>query len=91
MAYLARDIMPQEHRYKITENFPQFITMHICRAAGVLLCTLTEVQVRCKFDQDKSSRINCRLNEIWDALSLSYEVKEFLDSRCRALMLGAGI
>lgn len=89
--YFARDIMRQEERYRIGDNFPQFITMHICRAAGLLLCILTEVQVRCKFDEDGSARINKRLHEIWNSLSASYEVKEFYDERYQRLMQGADI
>lgn len=79
--YFAKDLMPQERRFLIRENFPQLITMHLCRAAGVLACILTEVQGRCQFDSDGTAAINVRLCDIWDALSVSYEIKEFLNER----------
>jgi len=64
------------------------ITIHIARVAGILLCTLTEVQAHCRFD---GANINRRLHEIWNALVLIPEIKELFDERYSRLMMERGI
>lgn len=89
--YFIRDVLQHERRPMVKENFLPFITMHICRAAGVLACILTEVQAHCHFDPEGTAKINQRLHEIWDALILSYEVEEFYADRYKAIMETSGI
>jgi hypothetical protein len=64
------------------------IATHIARMAGILLCTLTEVQAYCMFD---GAHINRRLHEIWNALIVVPEVKELYDERYAQLMMEKGI
>jgi hypothetical protein len=67
--------MPPDDRPKIDETFQRILFIHIGRAAGVLLCIVTEVQAYFKFD-DNGARINERIHEIWNALIPVPEIKE---------------
>ncbi|MGB7281940.1 MAG: hypothetical protein WBE13_06740 [Candidatus Acidiferrum sp.] len=81
--YTPSDI-PWEHRQQFEDvGIDQMISMHLARVAGVLLCTLTEVQVYFRFD---GANINRRLHEIWKALIPVLEVKELYDERYAELM-----
>jgi len=73
--YYFADSMPPDDRPKIDETFERILFMHIGRAAGVLLCIVTEVQAYFKFD-DNGARINERIHEIWNALIPVPEIKE---------------
>ncbi len=66
MYYIA-DSMPHEERPKIDAQHPKVISLHIARAAGVLLCITTEVPAHFRFD-DNGARINERIHEMWNAL-----------------------
>ena len=68
--YFIQDVLPHDMRPIVAENWPRFISMHLSRAAGVLLCILTEVQAKYQFDKEGTARINERLREIWNALLL---------------------
>ena len=87
-AFFIEDTFPQEKRPQLTEIFPRVMTMHLTRAAVLLLCTITEVQCRCRFN---GAGINERIHQMWDALLPMYEVKEFYDERYRTLMEDKGI
>ncbi len=91
MAHFIADALPHESRPKLRVHFLPYITMHLCRAASILLCILTEVQVRFRYDQEKTARIDERLREVWTALIVAMEPREFYDKRYRALMIDAGI
>ncbi|MGA2302193.1 MAG: hypothetical protein ABSG77_16035 [Candidatus Acidiferrum sp.] len=80
--------LPHEDRPAVEDASEVMITIHIARVAGILLCTLTEVQAYCRFD---GARINERLHEIWNALVLMPEIKELYDERYSQLMMERGI
>ena len=69
---------------------PQVISQHLIRAAGILLCILTEIQAYFRFE-DEGARIKERLREIWDALLPAAEVKELYGERYSKLMQECGI
>jgi hypothetical protein len=88
--YYVADSMPHDDRPKIDETFERTLFMHIARAAGVLLCIVTEVQAYFSFD-DSGARINERIREIWNALILVPEVKELYEQHYERLMKARGI
>jgi hypothetical protein len=82
--FYTPDKIPHEDRDRFYNvNVEQMIATHVARAAGVLLCTLTEVQAHFRFD---GARINERLHEVWDALLGVPEIKELHDGRYSELM-----
>jgi len=88
--YYVPDTMPHEDRPKIDETFPRVLSMHIGRAAGVLLCIITDLQAHFKFD-DSGARINERIHEMWTALMPVMEVKELYNGHYKTQMLSRGI
>lgn len=82
-AYFISDEMSHEYRPRIEENYPKFMTRHIARAALILLCTVTEIQARCRFE---GANINDRICKVWNTLRPLAEAKELLDGRYAALM-----
>jgi hypothetical protein len=82
--FYAPDKIQHEDRDRFYNvNVEQMIATHVVRAAGVLLCMLTEVQAHFRFD---GARINERLHEVWDALLTMPEIKELYDGRYGELM-----
>jgi hypothetical protein len=61
------------------------VDLHIARAAGVLLCIVTELQGHFRFD-DNGARINERIHAVWNALMPVFEIKELYDERYSQLM-----
>jgi hypothetical protein len=57
--------------------------MHIGRAAGILLCLLTELQHFYKFDDFD---IDKRLRKVWMAMIPLYEVRELYDFRYNTIL-----
>jgi len=88
--YYVQDTMPHDDRPKIDEIFERVLFMHIGRAAGVLLCIVTEVQAYFKFDDD-GARINERIHEMWNALIPVAEIRELYDGHYDQLMKEKGI
>ncbi len=86
--YFIADSFPHDLRPKVEETHPQVLAMHIGRAAGVLLCTITELQAYFHFD---GADINKRIHEMWAALMQVFEVKELYDERYAQLMKDQGI
>lgn len=84
MYYIA-DSMPHEDRPKIDDQHPKVLFKHITRAAGVLLCIITELQAHFHFD-DSGARINARIHGIWNALMPAFEIKELYEERYAQLM-----
>jgi hypothetical protein len=84
MFYIG-DSMLHEDRPRIDEHHPKLLFMHIGRAAGVLLCIITELQAYFRFDDD-GARINERIHAMWNALMPVFEVKELYDERYAVLM-----
>jgi hypothetical protein len=86
--YTPNDI-PWEYREQFEDvGIDQMISMHLARIAGVLLCTITEVQAHFRFE---GANINRRLHEIWKALMPVLEIKELYDERYTKLMKSRGI
>jgi hypothetical protein len=82
--FIARDKLPHAMRTPDLDNFAlRHFFMHFGRAAALLLCLLTEIQHRFKFD---GANIDQRLREIWTAMLGIYEVKELYDFRYNALL-----
>jgi hypothetical protein len=87
---VPKDLLP-ELRPLMEDKMELVIALHIARVAGLLLCTLTEVQAHFRFDRDHSARINQRLHQVWDALLPVPEIKELYDERYAKLMGDRGI
>jgi hypothetical protein len=83
--YYIADSMPHEERPKIDAQHPKVLALHLGRAAGVLLCIITELQAYFHFD-DAGARINHRIHEMWNVLVPVPEIKELYDERYAQLM-----
>jgi hypothetical protein len=83
MFYTPDKIQHEDRDRFYNVNVEQMIATHVVRAAGVLLCMLTEVQAHFRFD---GARINVRLHEVWDALLTVPEIKELYDGRYAEVM-----
>ncbi|ABF42955.1 hypothetical protein Acid345_3955 [Candidatus Koribacter versatilis Ellin345] len=88
--YYVADTAPHDNREMIEQRFELVLFMHIGRAAGLLLCIITELQAHFKFDDD-GARINERIHEMWDALMPVFEIKELYDGHYRQRMKARGI
>jgi hypothetical protein len=71
--YYVSDLMPHDERPKIDASYDAFLTLHIGRAALVLLCMISELQAHCRFC---GADINERICKLWDALMPLLEAKE---------------
>ena len=87
-AYLILDTLSHEQRPVVEEMYKAFLTRHIGRAAMILLCLVTELQLYFRFE---GANINARIEQMWGALMGVFEVKEIFDERYRDLMLENGI
>jgi hypothetical protein len=86
--YLASDSLPHEDRPKLDEVYPIVMCKHLSRAAGVLLCIITELQAYFHF---AGANINERINRVWNALTPSFEIKELYTDHYQKLMEDKGI
>ena len=87
-AYYTTDCFPHEQRPMIESSYSAFLTRHVGRAAAVLLCIATEIQVYFRFE---GADINKRLVAMWAALMPLFEAKELYDARYSELMKERGI
>jgi hypothetical protein len=87
MIYLVKDA-PHENRDKIESQGLSLMFHHMGRAAAVLLCIVTELQARFRFE---GAHIGERLLEIWGVLVVAPEIKELYDTRYEGLMKSSGI
>ena len=87
-AHTVLDFLPHEHRPKIEAMYDAFLTRHIGRAATILLCLVTEVQARFRFD---GADLNNRIQSMWAALMGLFEAKELYDEHYSELMKERGI
>jgi hypothetical protein len=74
-----------KNRPNIDAQHPKVLALHIGRAAGVLLCIITELKAYFHFDDD-GARINERIHAMWNALMPVPEIKELYDERYAQLM-----
>jgi hypothetical protein len=81
--FIATDRAPHEMRPAINDAAERHIAVHIGRAAGILLCLLTEIQHFCKFE---GANIDQRLADMWAAIWPVVEVRELFDYRYNALL-----
>lgn len=88
--FLNRDGHPHEQRPLIDDAYDRTMSLHLMRAAILLLAICTEVQAAYKF-KDSEARINERIRESWQALQLSMEAKEIYDEHYEQLMKTKGI
>lgn len=82
-SYYVTDLLPHEDRPKVDESYEVFVTTHLGRAATVLLCMITELQARYRFE---GANIDERICKVWNALLPLDEAKELYDGRYRNLM-----
>ncbi len=82
-SYYITDFLPHDLRPKIDDGYDLFVSMHIGRAATVLLCLNTELQSYCRFD---GANINERICRIWEVLLPMFEATELYEGRYRSLM-----
>jgi hypothetical protein len=87
-AYFILDSLPHEMRQGIEHMYLGFLTRHIGRAALILLCLVTEIQMYFHFE---GADINNRIMEMWNALMGLFEAKELYDERYAMLMKEKGI
>jgi hypothetical protein len=87
-AFFNRDGHRHEERNILDSNFERMMSLHIGRAALILLCISTEVQAHFRF---KSANVNARILDNWDRLQLIQEAKEIYDDRYKQLMPTKGI
>lgn len=81
--YLAWDSIKHDDRPKLDDLHAREVSMHLARAAAVLLCIITELQAHFKFS---GARINERIHQVWNALLPVFEVRELYDKRYAVLM-----
>jgi hypothetical protein len=86
--FLAPKEMPHEFRPRVEVAVDSVLSLHMSRVAGILLCTLTEVQAHFRFD---GARINERLVSIWKSLLPIPEIRELYKSRYAKLMRERGL
>ena len=82
-SFIAIECIPHEQRASVHDAAERHLGMHFARAAGLLLCLLTELQHFYKFDY---VQIDERLSELWAAMSPVVEVKEFYDLRHKNML-----
>ncbi len=86
--YYTRDALPHELRPKLDEVFPRIMSLHMMRASLILLCLITELQLRFQFTD---ANINQRIENIWLILKPAFEANELYNERYEALMKQKGI
>lgn len=82
MVYRYKE-QPFEDRPKIDDSLSRLRTVHIMRAALVLLSTITELQV---FFHFRDANIDSRLHKVWDPILVHPGAKELYDGRYAQLM-----
>jgi hypothetical protein len=88
--FLCRDGHPHERRPLIDDAHDLTMSLHMMRAAILLLAICTEIQAAYKF-KDGGARINDRIIESWKALQPAMEAKEIYDEHYEHLMKDKGI
>lgn len=89
-SYFTEDSLPIEDREKLADAHLLIMSMHLGRAATILLCIVTELQAKFRFDDD-GAKINQRISEMWNALMPLFEAKELYVKHYRQLISDRGI
>jgi hypothetical protein len=87
-AYYVNDFLSNEEEAKLDDSYGMLLATHLGRAATVLLCLITELQVYCRFE---GHHINDRILKVWEALLPLFEGKELYDGRYAERMKASGI
>lgn len=66
------------------------MSLHLSRAAAILLCIVTELQAYFRFEDD-GARIDERICEMWRVLMPAFDVGELYHERYQKLMADTGI
>lgn len=88
LSFYTRDAVPLEERERMDEIYPRVMSMHMARAALLMLCIATEVQAYFRFS---GANINSRVHQVWNALMHAYEAKELYELHYADLMRSSGI
>ena len=88
VSFYTRDAIPNELWPKMEDIHLRLMTMHMARAATIMLCIVTELQAYFGFTD---ANINARLHRVWSALMPIFEAKELYDERYAQLMADKGI
>jgi hypothetical protein len=83
-SHLLKDFIVAEY---VSPMYLAFLTRHIGRAALILLCLVTELQMYLRFE---GADIDSRIVGIWDKLMGLFEAKELYDERYATLMKRQG-
>jgi hypothetical protein len=86
--YLAPDALPHELRPIADEQFVFMNSLHLFRAAYILLCIITEIQLYFHF---LDANIDSRIHAMWNVLIKNFETRELYDQRYATLMKAKGI
>lgn len=86
--YFARDAMKHDIREKIDVFFEGELSLHMFRAAIILLCIITEAQGYFAF---QDANINARIHAVWEALMPVFEAKELYEEHYSQIMKDKGI
>ena len=84
-AFIAPDWVQKDDRVKMADAGERHTSMHFCRAAGLLLCLLTEIQHDYKFND---AHIDARLQALWIEVVKAPEIDELYTARYKGFMLG---
>lgn len=87
-SFFNRDRHRHEDRHIIDSNFERMMSLHIGRAALILLCIITELQAHFRF---KGANVNSRILDSWDKLQHIPEAKEIYNNRYKKIMPAKGI
>ncbi len=75
--------LPVQHHERLDEATERALAMHVFRAAGLLMCLVTEIQHFCKFE---GANIDQRLADTWASMLEIYEIEELYELRYRSLL-----
>lgn len=81
--YYVPDSFMHEDREKLEAHHIHVLSLHLPRAAAVLLCIVTELQAYFRFE---GADINKRIHAMWRALMPIFDAKELYDERYARLM-----
>lgn len=87
-SYYVPDSLRHEDREKLQARHIHVLSLHVPRAAVILLCIVTELQAYFRFE---GADINKRIHAMWRALLPIFDAKELYDERYAKLMEDKGI
>lgn len=83
VSFYTRDAIPRESWPAMDEIHLRLLSLHMARAAIILLCIITELQTYFRF---RDANINTRIHQLWNAMMPIFEAKELYDERYAQLM-----